>query len=138
MKAEAKCFNRLFPSLLFCKTSSRISVTYQLLWTLWHTVSWSFRFIFKWGKKEKYIAQSNKDIEIYLNNTIGPEDIEYSYKGVKELNYKIKKGDKLGVVTAKYNNKVLTSYDVFLDEKIDYYHPILYTVIIISLLGFLK
>ena len=52
MKAEAKCFNRLFPYLLFCKTSSRISVTYQLLRTLWHTVSWSLRFICKWGKKE--------------------------------------------------------------------------------------
>ena len=28
--------------------------------------------------------------------------------------------------------------DVFLDEKIDYYHPILYTVIIISLLGLIS
>ena len=91
----------------------------------------------KWGKKKKYIIQSNKDIDIYLNNKIEPDDIDYKYKGIKELNYKIKKGDKLGKVTAKYNNKLLTTYDVYLDEKIEYYHPIIYTIIIISLLSFI-
>ena len=92
----------------------------------------------KWGKKKKYIAQSNKDIEIYLDNNIKPDDIEYTYKGIKELNYRIKKGAKLGAVTAKYNNKVLTIYDVYLDEKIEYYHPILYTVMIISIIGLIS
>ncbi|MEE3343235.1 MAG: serine hydrolase [Bacilli bacterium] len=92
----------------------------------------------KWGKKKKYVIKSNKNIEIYLNNKIEPDDIEYSYKGVKELNYKIKKGDKLGTVTAKSNGKVLNVYDVYLDEKIDYYHPVLYTIMVISLLGIIS
>ena len=92
----------------------------------------------KWGKKKKYTIQSDKDIEIYLSNKIEPDDIEYTYKGVKELNYRIKKGDKLGTVTAKANNKVLTVYDVYLDEKLEYYHPVLYTIIIISLIGLIS
>ena len=94
----------------------------------------------KWGKKKKYTIKSNKDIEIYLSNKIEPDDIEYSYKGIKELTYKVKKGNKLGTITAKYNGVLLTTYDVFLDEKIEYYHPILYTVItimVISLILFL-
>ena len=92
----------------------------------------------KWGKKKKYTIKGKKDIEIYLNNNIKPDDIEYNYKGIKELNYRIKKGDKLGTITAKYNNKVLTTYDAYLDEKIDYYHPIIYTIIIISVLSLIS
>ena len=89
----------------------------------------------KWGKKKKYTIKSNKDIEIYLSNKIEPDDIEYSYKGIKELTYKVKKGNKLGTITAKYNGVLLTTYDVFLDEKIEYYHPILYTVITIMVIS---
>ena len=92
----------------------------------------------KWGKEKKYIAQSNKDIEIYLDNSIEPDDIEYDYKGIKELNYKIKKGDKLGKVTAKYNDKVLTTYDVYLNKKIEYYHPLVYTIVAITIIGLIS
>ena len=92
----------------------------------------------KWGKKKKYIIESDKDIEIYLNNKIEPDDIEYSYKGIKELTYKVKKGDKLGTITAKYNGKLLTTYNVYLEEKLEYYHPILYTVMIISFISLIS
>ena len=92
----------------------------------------------KWGKKKKYVIQSDKEIEIYLSNSVNNNDIEYDYKGIKELTYKIKKGDKLGTVTASNNGKVLTVYDVYLDEKIEYYHPVLYTVMFISFVSLIS
>lgn len=88
----------------------------------------------KWGKKEEYEIKSNEDIELYLKNTILEDDIEYNYKGIEELNYKIKKGTKLGTVTVKYKDDVLTTYDVYLDETLSYYHPVIYSIIIVALI----
>lgn len=83
----------------------------------------------KWGKKKTYSIKSKKEISLYLNNDIDLNDIKKEYTGIEELNYKIKKGTKLGNVTLKYNNIVLNSSDVYLDEDISYYHPIIYTII---------
>ena len=88
----------------------------------------------KWGKKEEYEIKSNEDIELYLKNTVSEDDIEYNYKGIEELNYKIKKGTKLGTVTVKYKDDVLTTYDVYLDETLSYYHPVIYSIIIVALI----
>ena len=66
--------------------------------------------------------------------SIRKNKINYKYDGIEELNYKIKKGDKLGTVTVLYRDKELLTYDVYLDQKLEYYHPILYTVIVISLI----
>lgn len=88
----------------------------------------------KWGKKEEYEIKSNEDIELYLKNTVLEDDIEYNYKGIEELNYKIKKGTKLGTVTVKYKDDVLTTYDVYLDETLSYYHPVIYSIMIIALI----
>ena len=35
------------------------------------------------------------------------------------LNYKIKKGDKLGVITVLYRDEELITYDVYLTEKLE-------------------
>ena len=40
----------------------------------------------------------------------------------------MKKGDKLGVVTVSYDGRELTSYDVYLNDDIEYYHPVIYTI----------
>ena len=87
----------------------------------------------KWGKIEKYEIKSDKDIELYLSNTTRKNRIKYIYEGIEELTYKNKVGDKLGTVKIEYDDNILTTYDVYLNKKIEYYHPVLYTVIIISL-----
>ena len=74
----------------------------------------------KFGKNKTYDVLSDKKIEKYLKNDIDKEKIKYEYKGIEELNYKIKKGDKLGKVTIKYENKVLDTYDVYLNDDISY------------------
>ena len=74
----------------------------------------------RFGKKKTYDIISNKTIEKYLKNDIDLNDLEYIYDGVKELNYKIKKGDYLGKVTIKYKDNTLDTYKVYLNEKIEY------------------
>lgn len=74
----------------------------------------------KFGKNKTYDIKSDKKIEKYLKNDIDKNKIKYEYKGIEELNYKIKKGDKLGKVTIKYEDKVLDTYDVYLNDDIPY------------------
>jgi D-alanyl-D-alanine carboxypeptidase (penicillin-binding protein 5/6) len=88
----------------------------------------------KWGKQKKYNIKSDKDIKLYLENSISEDALEYEYKGVEELTYKNKVGQKLGVVSVKYNDEVLTTYDVYLDDTLEYYHPVIYTVMIVCIL----
>ena len=88
----------------------------------------------KWGSIDKYEVKSDKDISVYLKNTVKSDDIDYSYEGIDELTYKNKLGDKLGVVTVKYDGKVLTKFDVYLDEYISYYHPVIYGVMALAVI----
>ena len=85
----------------------------------------------KWGKVKEYDIVSDKDVLLYLLNSTRRNRIKYVYDGVEELNYKIKKGDKLGVVKVVYEDEVLTTYDVYLDQELEYYHPVLYVVIFV-------
>lgn len=86
----------------------------------------------KFGREKTYEIKSNQDISLYLANTIRKNRIKYTYEGIDELNYLIKEGDKLGTVTVTYEDKVLTTYDVYLTDTLEYYHPLLYIVIAIS------
>ena len=87
----------------------------------------------KWGKKDSYDIVSLEDISLYLSNDIRRNRIQYVYEGVEELNYKYNKGDKLGTVKVVYDDKVLTTYDVYLNDNLEYYHPVLYLVIFVSI-----
>lgn len=87
----------------------------------------------KWGKVESYDIVSDKDISVYLSNDIRKNRIKYVYEGVDELTYKNKKGEKLGIVKAVYDDDVLVEYSVYLNKDIAYYHPVLYAVIIIAI-----
>ena len=74
----------------------------------------------KFGKNKTYNIISDKEIKKYLKSDTDLNKIEYIYDGIDELNYKIKKGDKLGRITIKYNDEVLDTYDVYLSEDIPY------------------
>lgn len=87
----------------------------------------------KWGKVKTYKLKSDKDIELYLKNSVLDKDIEYDYVGIEELNYKIHKGDKLGRLDIKYDGNVLVTYDVYLQEGLEYYHPVIYSIIGVSI-----
>ncbi len=88
----------------------------------------------KWGKKKDYQLTADQDIQFYLSNDVRKNRIKYIYEGTDELNYKIKKGDHLGTVKVVYENETLTTYDLYLKENLEYYHPILYGVIVLSIM----
>lgn len=88
----------------------------------------------KWGKVETYDIKAVEDLELYLENGIRKNKISYEYEGIEELNYKIEKGTKLGTITVLYRDTELLTYDVYLDEELEYYHPVLYGVIIVSII----
>ena len=88
----------------------------------------------KWGVKDKYKVISDKDVKAYLKNTVKIEDLSYDYKGVKEITYKNKKGDKLGTMTVSYDGKQLATYNIYLKENLKFYHPLIYTVMGISII----
>lgn len=88
----------------------------------------------KWGKVKTYQIKATDNMELYLENGIRKNKIKYQYDGVDELSYKIKKGDKLGTITVLYRDEKLITYDVYLEDSIGYYHPVLYIVIVLSVI----
>ena len=88
----------------------------------------------KFGHEEEYDIYATDNVSMYLKNTITTEDLTYTYDGIEEINYKNKKGDKLGTVTISYNEQILDTYEVYLNDELEYYHPVLYTIIIISII----
>lgn len=91
----------------------------------------------KWGKIKEYNVKAPKNMEFFLKNDFDSTEVKYNYEGINELTYKIKKGTKLGTVEVLYADKLLTNFDVYLDEQVEYYHPVIYSVIIILILNFI-
>lgn len=88
----------------------------------------------KWGKEKNYEIIATSDKQMYLENGIRKNKLKYKYDGIEELNYKIKEGDKLGTVTVTYRDQQLAIYDVYLEDTLEYYHPVLYAMIIIAII----
>ncbi len=80
----------------------------------------------KGSKIKEYDIKSNVDLDMYLEKTKTKKDFTYTYIGINELNKKIKVGDKLGIVEVKDKDKLLYTYDVYLDLDIKYYNYLLY------------
>lgn len=87
----------------------------------------------KHSKTKTYNIYAKEDISLYLEKSI-EGNLTYNYEGVKELNRKIKKGDKLGIVNVINNDKVIYTYDVYLDIDIKYYNYALMIGVIFFLL----
>lgn len=87
----------------------------------------------KWGKLKEYIIKSPESIEMYLKNDIELDKITYQYDGIDELSNKVKKKDKLGTVQIMYKSNVLTYFDVYLNEDLEYYHPVIYSIVILGM-----
>lgn len=85
----------------------------------------------KWGHEKEYNITSTDDLSLYLSNDIRKNRIKYTYSGIEEINYKIKKGSKLGTIKITYEKEELASYDVYLNKELKFYHPVLYGIIII-------
>jgi len=104
----------------------------------YHDYNVNFDIKIKNGKDEFYNVKIDKSY--YLENNIDKNLLTYKYDGIEEINKKIKKGDKLGVVSIYYDKELLDSVDIILDREIEYkkYYwlliPVLFIIIISILL----
>lgn len=83
------------------------------------------------GKKKKIDIYSNKEIKKYLLNDINLDDIKYEYDGIDIITKKVKLNDKLGTISIRYNGELLDTYDIYLNEKIEYKMELYLKIIII-------
>lgn len=83
------------------------------------------------GKKKSLDIYSDKEIKKYLINDINLDDIKFEYDGIDLITKDIKLNDKLGIVKIKYNNEVLDTYDVYLNEKVEFKMEFYLKVIIV-------
>lgn len=91
--------------------------------------------------QKNYIITSLEDVSVYLNNNIDLSEIEYRYKGVEYVDYKIKTGDKLGNIEVVHDNEILYDFDVYLTDDIRYKHTklvILFLGLILFLILFIR
>ena len=86
----------------------------------------------KWGKTKTYRVKARDDLSLYLKNSTRKNRIKYVYNGIEELTFLNKLGDKIGTIDVLYEGEKLATYDVYLDKKLSYYHPVIYGVIVIS------
>ena len=88
------------------------------------------------NSKEK-IYNINIDTKYYLENNYNKDLLTYKYEGVEEINRKIKKGDKLGIVSIYYDDELLEEKEIYLNKEIKYNNYLLLVItgiIVLSLL----
>lgn len=74
------------------------------------------------GWKKKLEFRANENYQKYVLKSLDEEKISVVYDGVDEITNKIKKGDKLGTISFKYEDEILYQYDIFLNEDLKYHH----------------
>lgn len=81
---------------------------------------------------------TSKNIKLYLNNDVDLKDLKITYKGKKELDRNIKKGDKIGKYLVEYEGNVIYEEDAFspidVKFKLKTSHKIIIGIVIILIL----
>lgn len=65
-----------------------------------------------------YTVKPTQDILYYLPNDYNQEEIKIEYKGLEELSFKNKKDSKIGEVQYYYQDKLITTEDIYLKEDL--------------------
>lgn len=136
--------------LVTCGANTTDNKSYQIMDAIklygYYSNNYSYQKIVKKNQKlltlkvkdsytKEIIFKANKEISLYLKNDIDLSKLKYKYEGIKVLNYKNKKGDKLGTVMIYNENILLEKYDVILDKNIKSNIPDKIMIIIGSLLS---
>ena len=72
----------------------------------------------KYSNISTYYIKPSKDILYYLPNDYSKEDIDIKYTGLEELSYKNKKDSKIGKVEYYYQDKLISTEDIYLKENL--------------------
>lgn len=71
--------------------------------------------------EKEYNIYADIDKYMYLENGFEINNLTYEYEGIEEITRETNQEEKLGKIIIKSADKVLYEYDVFLDEKIEFY-----------------
>ena len=71
--------------------------------------------------EKEYNIYADVDKYMYLENEFDIDNLTYEYEGIEEITRDTNQEEKLGKIIIKSEDKVLYEYDVFLDEKIEFY-----------------
>lgn len=71
--------------------------------------------------EKEYNIYADVDKYMYLENEFNIDNLTYEYEGIEEITRDTHQEEKLGKIIIKSADKVLYEYDVFLDEKIEFY-----------------
>lgn len=74
----------------------------------------------KYGKEASINIYALDDITYYLDNSFNKEDVKLNYIGTDIVTTSMEKGTKLGKIEVIYNNEILSTFDVYLSEKVDF------------------
>lgn len=83
----------------------------------------------KGSRQKEYELRSDEDVSLYLEKSTNKNNLKIVYDGIKEINKKIKLGDKLGTVSIYNDSNLIYEYDVYLNEDIRYINYTIYIII---------
>lgn len=72
------------------------------------------------SKKKELKINAKSKIQKYLKNDFDKNKIKILYEGKNEINFKNKKGDKIGEILVNYDNDLVEKIDVILEEDIKF------------------
>lgn len=73
-----------------------------------------------YSSNNSYNVLAQESIQKYLPNSFSINEITYEWNGPSKISYKNHLGDKLGTIDIIYNEKILESIDVYLNNKISF------------------
>lgn len=74
----------------------------------------------KYSDQKYYTVTVPKTISKYLPNTFNKEKVKYEYKGLTSLSYKNNYLDEIGKINIIYENELLDTIPIYLQEKITF------------------
>lgn len=74
----------------------------------------------EFADKDRITIHPQEDIEVYLKNNYNWEDLRLDYIGTNIVSYNTKKGEKLGDITISYEDEVVKTIPVYLDEELHF------------------
>lgn len=89
---------------------------------------YNVNFDIKIKNSEEEFYNVNINTKYYLENNYDKKLLTYKYDGIEEINRKIKKGDKLGLVSIYYDDKLLEEKEVYLNKDIKYKNYLLLVI----------
>lgn len=73
-----------------------------------------------YATKDKVSFKATDEVEMYLTNDFKKDDLVYKYEGNDTITTDMKKGTYLGEVGVYYNDELLTTIDIRLNEELEF------------------